>query len=144
VCAGCFADLYLQKKLEIPGEQVAYEVEHAKIVRYEFEPVGLRDVGRGKLAAFLCQETAGAQAIADGVPLHMVGAPAYIAYIGGALDRGSQLAQQPFADRVNAVLAQLQADGTLARLSTRFFGKDYATTAGRFDMGAAEQPPLSR
>jgi polar amino acid transport system substrate-binding protein len=144
VCAGCFADLYLQKKLEIPGEQVPYLVDRAKIVRYEFEPVGLRDVGRGTLAAFLCQETAGGQAIADGVPLHMLAPPAYVAYIGGALDRASPLAQQPFADRLDAILAQLQTDGTLARLSTRFFGKDYATIAGRFDMAAAEQPPLSR
>lgn len=139
VCAGCFADLYLQKELNIPGAEVTYHVDDADIVAYDVERSGLDDVGAGKLDAFLCQETVGDQAIAEAIPLRAIDPAAYEAFIGGAIDRSSGLAVGPFYDRVNEILQGAHADGTLAGLSEGFFGKDYASAAAPFDIDALDQ-----
>lgn len=95
VCTGCFADLYLQHTLTIPGVDVEYLVDDAEIVGYDVEFDGLDDVGAGKLDAFLCQETAGNQAIAEGITLRALEPAAYQAYIGGAIDRSSGCRWRP-------------------------------------------------
>ena len=139
VCTGCFADLYLQHTLDIPGVDVTYRVDDATIVGYDVERDGLDDVAAGTLDAFLCQETAGDQAIGEGVAIRAVDPPAYTAYIAGAIDRSSGTIAAAFYDRVNEVVRSLHADGTLAELSIEFFGKDYAKEAGAFDLGAIGQ-----
>jgi len=139
VCTGCFADLYLQHRLDIPGVDVTYRVDDATIVGYDVERDGLDDVGAGTLDAFLCQETAGDQAIGEGVAIRAVDPSAYTAYIAAAIDRSSGTTAAAFYDRVNEVVRSLHADGTLAELSIEFFGKDYATEAGAFDLGAIGQ-----
>jgi hypothetical protein len=37
---------------------------------------------------------------------------------------------------VNEIIAARHADGTLARLSVKYFGKDYAAEAAQFDLSA--------
>jgi ABC-type amino acid transport substrate-binding protein len=44
-----------------------------------------------------------------------------------------------FFDRVNGIVERLHADGTLARLSRRYFRTDYASAAARFDLSAIGQ-----
>ncbi len=139
VCTGCFADLYLQRKLDVPGTKVRYRVDHPVDVGYDVERNGLDDVASGKLDAFLCQETAGEQAISEGLPLRSLDPPAYVAYIGGALDRASPTPTQTFFDRVNVILQRLHADGTLVRLSRKYFKKEYASAAARFNLSAIRQ-----
>ena len=139
VCTGCFADLYLQHELDIPGAEVKYQLDEPVIVGYDVERSGLDDVGTGKLAAFLCQETAGDQAIGEGLRLKGLDPAAYEAFIGGALDRSRGTAVRPFFDRLNAILERLHGDGTLKRLSLKYFEHDYATRAARFDLATIEQ-----
>ena len=139
VCTGCFADLYLQRKLDIPGTEVVYRVDELVNVGYDVERNGLDDVASGKLDAFLCQETAGDQAIAEGLDLRSLDPPAYLAYIGGAIDRTQATTAKTFFDRVNGIVRRLHADGTLARLSRRYFGADYASAAAEFDLPAIGQ-----
>ena len=139
VCTGCYADLYLQHALDVPGVDVTYRVDDARIVGYESEHQGLDDVAARKLDAFLCQETAGNQAIEEGLELRPLDPPAYSAFLGGVLDRFSGYDVAAFYDRVNQVVRALHADGTLADLSAGFFGKDYASEAAAFDLGSLEQ-----
>ena len=139
VCSGCFADLYLHRNLDLPGAAVDYRVADPVVVSYGVERGGLDDVAKGALDAFLCQDTAGQQAIAEGVPLRRLSPPAYVAYPAGALDRSSGLAMGPFFDRVNAILAERQQDATLATLSKKYFGRDYAAAAADFDVTALDQ-----
>jgi len=40
---------------------------------------------------------------------------------------------------VDATIAKLPAAGTLQQLSQRFFGVDYATAAGAFDLASIHQ-----
>jgi polar amino acid transport system substrate-binding protein len=139
VCTGCFADLYLRRRLDIPGTEVSYRVRHPVDVGYAVERDGLDDVASGKLDAFLCQETVGDEAISEGLPLRSLDPPAYVAYIGGALDRGSATTTKAFFDRVNGIVRRLHAEGTLAQLSRKYFGKDYASAAARFDLSQIGQ-----
>lgn len=134
VCQDCFADLYLQKRLDIPGATIDYVVDDAVIVQFALERSGLEEVGNGTLDAFLCQETAGDQAIAEGIDLVALDPAPYAAYPAGALDRSSSYAPGSLRDRLNTILADRFADGSLARLSVQYFGKDYATAAASFDL----------
>ena len=40
---------------------------------------------------------------------------------------------------MNEIIAARHADGTMARLSVKYFGKDYAAKAAQFDLSAIEQ-----
>ncbi|HET9085508.1 MAG TPA: transporter substrate-binding domain-containing protein [Candidatus Limnocylindrales bacterium] len=139
VCSGCFADLYLQRKLDLPGATVDYRVDDPVIVGYGVERAGLEDVAAGRLDAFLCQDTAGQQAIAEGLGLRAIEPAAYAAYPAGALDRSSSLAMTAFYDRINQIVAARQQDGTLAGLSEKYFHADYASAAADFDMATLDQ-----
>jgi len=139
VCADCFADLYLQKRLDLPGEDIEYRVDGAVIAPYAVERSGLTDISEGTLDAFLCQETAGNQAIAEGLDLRALDPAPYAAFPAGAIDRSSGLEVASFLDRVNELLAAAHKDGSLRQLSTDYFGTDYASPAASFDIGVLDQ-----
>lgn len=133
VCTACWADLYLQKRLVVPGLKIDYKVDNAQIVGYAVEASGLQDVADGKLDAFLCADTV-AQALIDrGVPLRGIEPAAYIAIPAGAIDRASGRSVTALYDKTNEVLAAKFADGTLKNLSMRYFGHDYASAAAQID-----------
>jgi polar amino acid transport system substrate-binding protein len=138
-CAGCFAQSYIQRDLDLPGQKVTFLVDHATFVGYDLERNGLADVAHGKLAAFLCGVAVGARAIAQGLPLKPVGGDQYVAYIAGAVDRFSGLSVAAFIAKVNTIIAHLQTQGTLQRLSINYFHTDYATRASHFNVARLEQ-----
>src|SRR5215216_4071007 len=128
-CAGCTMEKYLRGTLELPGPRIEQLVERPRIVTFDTEVPGLAATAKGKIAAFLCSEPVGAEAIAKGAALRMLGTPAYYSYKTGYVDQESGLAAGAFVARVNEIVAALHADGTLKRLSIKYFGKDYATQA---------------
>jgi polar amino acid transport system substrate-binding protein len=138
-CTGCTMEKYLRGTLALPGPKLERLVERPRIVTFDTEPPGLAATAKGKLAGFLCSEPVGAEAIAKGGALRMLPQPAYYSNKTGYVDKKSGLAVGPFVARVNEIVAGLHADGTLAQLSVKYFGKDYATTAARFDLSAIEQ-----
>ncbi len=138
-CAGCTHELYLKHELKLPGQTVSYLVDDPKIVTFDAEPPGLAATAAGELDAFLCGEPVGMAAIADGAALRMLPEPAYVTQKTGYLDRGSGLSQTAFAARIDEILRELHVDGTLKALSERYFGVDYATAAGAFDLAALDQ-----
>lgn len=138
-CAGCTHELYLKHELELPGETVTYVVNDPVIVTFDAEPPGLAATAAGELDAFLAGEPVGNAAIADGAALRMLPKPAYVTQKTGYLDRGSSLSQTAFAARVDEILRELHADGTLKALSRQYFGVDYATAAGVSDMARLNQ-----
>jgi polar amino acid transport system substrate-binding protein len=138
-CGGCFAQYYIQRTLRLPGEQVRYHVTGATFVGYDVERNGLAAVARGTLDGFLCGVAVGAKAIKEGVAVRAVGSDQYAAYLSGAVDRFSGLSVASFVDRVNTIVRQLQATGTLRRLSLHYFGVDFATKAKGFDTSSLKQ-----
>lgn len=138
-CAGCTHELYLRHELQLPGTTVEYRVDNPEIVTYDAEPAGLAATADHEIDAFLAGEPVGSAAIAEGAALRMLAEPAYVTQKTGYLDRGSSLSQTEFAGRVDAILRDLHADGSLEGLSEKWFGVDYATAAGAFDMTALGQ-----
>lgn len=138
-CAGCTHELYLRRTLELPGTTLTWLVDDPKVVTYNNEIPGLEDTAAGKIDAFLCSEPVGAGAIAKGARLRALDTPAFFTQKTGYLDRDLSLAPGPFLDVVNATIRDLHAKGTLKALSVQFFGTDYATPAGQFDLAAVGQ-----
>lgn len=138
-CAGCTMEKYLRGTLRLPGPQLEQLVDDPEIVTFDTEVPGLKATARGKVDAFLCSEPVGDEAIAEGTGLRKLDTPAYYSNKTGYVDKNSGLDVGPFVERVNEIIAARHADGTLARLSVKHFGKDYAGQAARFDLAAIKQ-----
>ncbi|MBI2763237.1 MAG: transporter substrate-binding domain-containing protein [Chloroflexi bacterium] len=138
-CAGCTHELYLRKTLVLPGVTLEYPVQDPQIVTFASEVPGLAAVAEGKIDAFLCSQPVGAAAIADGAPLRMLDEPAFNTEKTGYVDRGLTLAPGPFLDRINAAIRDLHANGKLKELSIQYFGVDFASAAGSFDLTSVGQ-----
>ena len=135
VCAGCTHELYLRRTLTIPGVKVVFKVKNVKISIFDVENPGLKAVAAGKIDAFLCAAPEGDGAIHAGVKLRALKQPAFFMYPTGFVDRFSSYDVKAFVARVNQIVAGLHTDGSLRKLSVKdFFGVDYATKAGQFDM----------
>src|SRR4051794_19838418 len=139
-CAGCTMEKYLRGTLHLPGSRIQKGlVGKPEIVTYDTEVPGLAATAKGKLAAFLCSEPVGDGAIKDGAALRRLSTPAYYSYKTGYVDKKSGLAVGPFVDRVSQIMAKLHADGTMKRLSIKYFGQDFATQAAQFDLNKIGQ-----
>ena len=138
-CSGCTHDQYLRRTLELPGTTIEWLVDDPEIVTYNQELPGLQDTADGKIDAFLCSEPVGLGAIKDGAALRELETPAYFTQKTGYIDRDLALEPKAFIDRISAAVSELHAQGKLKALSQEFFGSDYATPAGAFDLSAVEQ-----
>jgi polar amino acid transport system substrate-binding protein len=138
-CAGCTHELYLRRTLELPGATLDWLVDDPKIVTYNTEVPGLQAVADGDIDAFLCSEPVGLAAIKDGAALKKLDTPAFFTQKTGYIDRSLTLAPAAFVDRISAAIRELHAQGKLKELSVKFFGTDYATPAGAFDLAKVGQ-----
>jgi len=138
-CAGCTHELYLRRTLELPGVTLDWLVDEPKIVTYNTEPPGLAAVASGDIDAFLCSEPVGLAAIKDGAKLKKLDTPAFFTQKTGYIDRSLTLAPAAFVERISAAVQDLHATGKLKELSVKFFGTDYATPAGQFDLAKVGQ-----
>lgn len=140
VCAGCTHELYLKRTLTIPGVKIVYKVKNVKIAIFDVENPGLKAVADGKLAAFLCAAPEGDGSIHKGLKLRALKDPAFFMYPTGFVDRYSAYDVKAFVAKVNSIVQGLHADGSLKRLSIKdFFGVDYATKAGQFNLAVIHQ-----
>ncbi len=138
-CAGCTMEKYLRRTLKLPGAPLKFVVDNPEVVTFDTEVPGLAATAKGKVDAFLCSEPVGAEEIAKGVPLRMLQPPAYLTYKTGYVDKSSGLDVGPFVQRVNEIITEAHRSGELRELSTKYFGKDYATEAGAFDLASIGQ-----
>ena len=138
-CSGCTHELYLEKTLSLPGEKIDFAVANPKIVTYAHEPPGLQDVANGKIDAFLCSQPVGVGAIKDGEDLRMLATPAFTTFKTGYVDKSLTLAAGPFLDALDKAIVDLIANGKLEEASVKFFGTDFATAAGTFDLKSINQ-----
>ena len=138
-CSGCTHDQYLHRTLELPGATIEWLVDDPEIVTYNQELPGLEDTAKGEIDAFLCSEPVGRGAIKDGAALRELDQPAYYTQKTGYVDRDLALEPKAFVDRISEVIRDLHAGGKLKALSQEFFGSDYASPAGAFDLSAVGQ-----
>jgi polar amino acid transport system substrate-binding protein len=138
-CASCTHESYLDGTLALPGFEGDFRIVDAEVVGYTVEGPGLDDVASGDIDAFVCSEQVGEFAIGSGMPLRRIGEPLFYEYATGWADKGSELDPRSFVRRVSDIVRDLHEDGTLRKLSIEFFGWDYATEAGAFDLSAVDE-----
>ena len=138
-CADCSHELYLKGELEIPTVDIELNVENPQIVTFEDEGPGLAAVAKGKIDAFLAADPVGRANIKNGAKLRPLDEIAFTYYPSGFVDKSSGLSARAFVARVNEIVRGFQSDGTLKRMSVRWFGQDYASAAAEFDVEALGQ-----
>jgi polar amino acid transport system substrate-binding protein len=138
-CASCSHEMYLNGQLEIPGVDVTLNVKNPKVVTFETEPPGLKATAKGEVDAFLAADPVGKAQIDAGVPLRRLPEVAFVYYPSGFVDKSSGLSSTAFVVKVNEIVQGLQADGTLAAKSQKWFGHDYVKAAAAYDIDAIEQ-----
>jgi polar amino acid transport system substrate-binding protein len=138
-CTGCTMEQYLKDTLVLPGVETKRAFDDPQVSTFDNEIPGLEAVAKGKIDGFLCSEPVGQGEIDKGLDLRMIEQPAYQSFKTGYVDRESGLSSAAFVAAVDKALAQLHRDGTLKGLSVKFFGKDYATAAGEFNLASINQ-----
>jgi polar amino acid transport system substrate-binding protein len=138
-CAGCSHELYLKGELAIPSVDITLNVKDPKIVTFETEAPGLAAAAKRKIDAFLAAEPVGRARIDEGAALRQLPEVAFTYYPSGFVDKSSGLGVRRFVDRVNEIVRGFHSDGTLRRLSIKWFDQDYASAAARFDVDAIGQ-----
>jgi polar amino acid transport system substrate-binding protein len=131
VCGGCSYDFFLQKTLEIPGYTFDFVIDDAEIVTYDTDSTAVADLAIGdgdRLDAAISSLTVFEGAIADGVPIKVVGEPIYYEPLAAAFDKSSTLDGTTLVDRVSQIVEEMHADGTMSELSMKWFGVDYTVT----------------
>ena len=138
-CASCSHEAYLNDELEIPGIDISVNVDDPQLVTYETEQPGLAATAQGKVDAFLAAEPVGQAQVKRGIDLRPLPEVAFTYYPSGFVDKSSGLDSRAFVDKVNEIVQAAQADGTLQKLSRRFFARDYIAAAAAYDIHAIGQ-----
>jgi ABC-type amino acid transport substrate-binding protein len=138
-CTSCTVEAYLQGTLVIPGVELIQKVKDPVLQGYETEFPGIDELAAGDIDAFLTAEPVAKAAIAEGRPLRILDEAAFSMYPSGLVDKGSNLSEKAFVDRVNEIIRAAHSDGTMKALSMEWYGVDYTTQAGKFDLSLLQQ-----
>lgn len=112
--------------LSIGGEKIIYQVKGAKSRIYSTDMEAVQDLALGDgvrsdgvlTSGFVIQE-----AIKKGIPIKPVGAPVYYEPLCAASDR-ARPGSAAFAKKVGELFEAMHKDGTLTKLSIKWFGSD--------------------
>jgi polar amino acid transport system substrate-binding protein len=123
VCGGCTYDFYLRKTLNIPGEEIDFVIDDADIRTYDTDTTAIADLVAGRLDAVISAEPILQGAIDRGRPIVIVGRVFYEP-LSVAIDKNAPADPTTFVERVDQIIKEMHADGTLSRLSVKWFGTD--------------------
>lgn len=138
-CSSCSHEMYLRGDLAIPGVEITLNIKNPQVVTYETEGPGLVATAKGKIDAFLAAEPVGQAQIKEGLQLRRLPEVAFTYFPSGFVDKSSGLDSKAFTEKVNEIIQAAQADGTLKKLSAKWFRHDYISAAAAYDIGAIGQ-----
>lgn len=121
---------YMQKDLTIDAEGVPafeYQVSTDFIKSYQASNVVLDDLRLGngsRLDGALTSVPTIQEAIKNNYPIKMIGQPVFFEPLALAIDKGDE----EFKDKLAQVVADMRTDGTLSKLSQKWYNYDYTTT----------------
>ena len=130
VCGGCTYDFYMDKNLVIDAEGVPsfdYKVTAGDKRTYETDTNAYDDLrlGDGKrLDAVLSSLPTLKEAMKNGYPFKLVGKPVFFEPLAIATDKGDA----EFDAKIAAIVEEMRKDGTLTKLSEKWYGIDYTAT----------------
>jgi polar amino acid transport system substrate-binding protein len=133
VCNACTYDFYLQKTLDIPGEDINFVIDDAEIKGYNTDTTAIADleIGDGdRLDAVISALPVLQGAIDKGKPIKIVGEPIFFEPLAAAADKNAPVDSMPLINAVNDIIKEMRADGTLTELSEKWYGTDLTTKEG--------------
>ncbi|MFZ2501485.1 MAG: transporter substrate-binding domain-containing protein [Nocardioides sp.] len=123
VCSGCTYEQYIDKSLAIDGFTFDFVVDDATIKGYDTDTTALQDLTLGdgaRLDAVMTSLTT-AQGFAADKPVKIVGDPLFYEPLSVAFDKSSSLDSASLREAVNDIIAEMHADGTLTKLSQKWY-----------------------
>ncbi len=125
VCGGCTYEQFLNKSLAIKGFTFDFAIDDAKAVGYDTDTSALNDLALGdgtRLDAVITSLTTAQGFIDAGKPVKIVGAPVFYEPLAVAVDKSSRADPTSLAAAIDKVVGELHADGTLSKLSKKWYG----------------------
>ncbi len=120
-------EAYLRGNLSLMGGVVAYPAPAGiKIWQYVTDAEALDDLELGdgvRVDAVMTSQPTIQADINEGLPIKYVGTPAFYEPLAFALDKARGPADE-MLKRLNEIIAEMHADGTLSELSIRWYGID--------------------
>jgi len=144
VCAGCNIEAYLNMDLKMPGQEIQYRIQNAKISAYENEPPALDDLAQGDgviLDSVLTLLPVARSAIESGKPFRMLDEPIIFAYAAITLDRINNRSPERLLAEITRIVQEMHSDGRLKNMSMQYIGIDLTQEAAAFDLSKIEQLP---
>ena len=123
-------ELYLQQDLSIDAigaPEFEYQIHNPIIKSYETSAIALDDLRLGdgvRLDAVVSSLPVFLEAIENGYPIKVVGEPIFYEPLSVTIDLGDQ----ELHDKLNGIITFMRKDGTLSKISKKWYGVDYATT----------------
>lgn len=123
-------ELYLQHDLTIDAEGVpsfSYDIKPASILSLPNSAAVMDDLRLGdgvRLDGMVDSLPAVKKAVESGYPFRVVGEPLFYEPLAVAVDKGDA----ELNTKIAAIVAKMKADGTLKKLSEKWYGIDYTST----------------
>lgn len=115
----------------MPGEKIDFVVDDPQIQTYDTDTSAIQDleIGDGlRLDAAISALPTLEGAIEAGKPIKIVGAPLYYEPLAAALDKNSSSDSKPLRDEMSKIISEMHDDGTLTKLSEKWYGGTDLTT----------------
>jgi len=128
-CSECTYEYFLRKDLviPIPGYEVEYVPwEPGELRTYPTDANAIEDLKLGdgvRLDAVMSAIPTLEHAIEEGIPIKLVGDPVFYEPLSFALDKARGPSEK-FLAKLNEIIAEMHADGTLTKFSMKWYGKD--------------------
>ena len=132
VCSECTYEFYLDGTLNVPGDY-EFVVDNPQIQTYDTDSSAIQDLALGdgvRLDAAMSSLTTLREAEESGTPIKIVGDPLYYEPLAVAIDKQSPANPKPLVDEVKKIVKEMHEDGTLTKLSEKWYGYDLTKKQG--------------
>jgi polar amino acid transport system substrate-binding protein len=122
-------ELYLERKLDIPGYDFQYLVPaDVTIKTYDTDSSAIQDLVLGRVDAAFSAVPTLQGAIDNGKAIQLLGDPAFYEPLAVAVDKDAPLDPTSLVAKISEIIDQMHQDGTLTALSMKWYGEDLTTT----------------
>ena len=123
-CAACTYEQYLNRTLNIPGEEIEFVVDNPQIQTYDTDTDAIQDLELGdgvRLDAVMSALPTLQGAVEAGKPIKIVGDPLYYEPLAVAIDKEAPSDPKPLLNEVSRIIEEMHQDGTLTELSKKWY-----------------------
>jgi polar amino acid transport system substrate-binding protein len=132
VCGACTYEFYLDGTLNIPGDY-DFVVDDPQIKTYDTDSSAVQDLALGdgvRLDAAMSSLTVLKEAEESGTPIKVVGDPLYYEPLAVAVDKEAPGNPEPLVKEIDKIVKEMHKDGTLTKLSNKWYGYDLTEKQG--------------